>query len=186
MRRRYIVTILTALGIVGYLALDDDSTAPDNTSVDAITQEADYIIEGVKAEFYDENGQLDRQIEANSARHLPIDDTTKLVNPSVILRDQQAPQWSVKSKEGLLLGDKTLTLDGDVNITPMEGNQTDLSLRTQHISIDLNKQIADTDKEVFIESPSTNIYSVGMNMNLVTQQVQLKSEVRGQHDPKAQ
>jgi len=186
MRRRYIVTILTALGVVGYLALDDKQTTPDNTPVEAINQEPDYIIKGVKAQYYDKKGLLERQIEAKNARHLPETDTTELIQPSVVLRDQQKPQWRVKSKEGVLLGDRLLELDGDVIVTPLEGNESDLSLSTQHISIDLNKQIADTNEDVLIESPSTQIHSKGMNMDMVTQQVQFKSQVRGQHDPKAQ
>lgn len=185
MRRRYIVTILTALGVVGYLALDDKQTAPDNASViDAINQEPDYIIKGVKAEHYDKNGVLGRKIEAESAEHLPISDTTKLIQPSVILRDKQNPIWSVKSQNGLLLGTQTLELNGDVQVLPMKGSQTELSLKTEHISIDLDKQIADTSENVLIESPDTKIHSKGMNMNMITQQVQFTSQVRGQHDPK--
>ena len=184
MRRRYIVTILTALGVVGYLALDDKQTTPENASIDAISQEPDYIIQGVKARHYDKHGVLGRRIEAKSAQHLPITDTTKLIEPSVILRDKQNPTWTVKSQKGQLLGTQTLELDGDVQVLPMKGSQTELSLKTEHISIDLDKQIADTSENVTIESPDTKIRSKGMNMNMITQQVQFTSQVRGQHDPK--
>jgi len=186
MRRRYIVTILTALGVVGYLAVDDKELAPDNASIEVISQEPDYIIKGVVAQFYDKNGQLDRQINALSARHFPANDSTELITPTMVIRKGLEAHWSIKSKQGVLSKGETLDLNGDVSITPLKDSQADFSLSTQHLSMDLNKQIADTAEPVLIESPSTRLNAKGMNMNLKTQQVQFKSQVRGQHDPKAQ
>ena len=186
MRRRYIVTILTALAVVAYLALDDKQTGPTSNAQQAIEQEPDYIIKGLKAQNYNEFGQLERQIDAISARHYPIDDSTKLIKPSVILRQGKEPQWEVKAQQGNLLQGQMLNLDGQVQILPLQKSGGQFSLKTEHLSVDLKQQMADTDTQVLIESPSTELTAKGMNLDLVKQQAKFKSQVRGIHDPNVQ
>lgn len=185
MRRRYIATILTALGVVGYLALDDGSGGADLLSTDEISTEPDYIISGLSAEHFGKKGLLDQQIDAKSATHYPHNNTTILDTPSVIVREGETPQWGVRANTGELQGDDVLTLKGQVQIVPMGKEKERFSLSTEELSIDLHKQIADTDKLVTIESISTHVQATGMTLNLSTEHVQFKSKVRGRHDPKA-
>ncbi|MEY8263652.1 MAG: LPS export ABC transporter periplasmic protein LptC, partial [Bermanella sp.] len=60
------------------------------------------------------------------------------------------------------------------------------SLSTQHLSIDLKQQIADTDTAVEISSPSTKLTATGMTLDMTKQQASFKSQVQGIHDPHAQ
>ncbi len=186
MRRRYIVTILTAIGVVGYLALDDSQLGPISNAQQAIEQEPDYIIQGLKARHYNADGQLDRNIQAKSARHYPFDDRTKLLEPAMILSQGEQPQWQVRSQQGKLLQGQILELDGDVQVSPMQQDAGIFALSTEHLSIDLKQQIADTDESVVISSPSTKLTAKGMNLDMVKQQARFKSHVRGIHEPDAQ
>lgn len=185
MRRRYIVAILTALAVVAYMALDDGSGGASLLSSDQINNEPDYMISGLSVEHFGKDGKLDQQIDAESATHFPHNNTTVFNKPSVILRDGTEPLWGVRANTGELEGDDILVLLGNVQVVPMGDDREAFSLATERLSIDLHKEIADTDSLVEIESISTRLQSNGMTLNLATEQAQFKSKVRGQHDPKA-
>jgi len=186
MRRRYIVTILTAIGVVGYLAVDDKQLGPISNAQQAIQQEPDYIIQGLKARHYNADGQLDRTVQASTAHHYPFDDRTKLLAPALTLHQGEQAQWQVSSQQGKLLQGQMLDLDGDVQVAPQQQNAGIFSLNTQHLSIDLKQQIADTDDSVVISSPSTKLTATGMKLDMIKQQASFKSHVRGIHNPNAQ
>lgn len=182
MRRRYIVTIITALVIAAYLNLDEKQ---DNIKIKeaAIQSEPDYIIQGLSLESYGSKGKLNQQIESDTASHSPHNDTVSFTQPRLILRQGSIPQWGVTSTTGKLIKDQLLILNGNVQIVPMQENAGEFSLSTEQLNIDLQKHIADTDTLVVIESPLTTLQSVGMQMNLKDQVTRLKSQVRGLHVP---
>jgi LPS export ABC transporter protein LptC len=177
MRKRYIVTILTALAMVAYLALDDHQSSVEIVAQDLIDQEPDYIVEQLNAQSYGEDGELSQQIYAIKATHYPGDDTTALEQPSMILYEAGTPKWGVRSLNGRLLGQQKILLSGEVIIVPLNPTGGDFSLSTDSLDIDLASQMADTDDELI---------ATGMTILLDQQFVKFKSNVRGRHDPKAQ
>lgn len=185
MRKRYIATILTAFGVVGYLAMDDshDPIKVQNGNIQGA--EPDYIINGLSAENYGKDGKLSQQIDAVKATHYPDSDTTMLVEPSVVVHKDNLPRWGIRSNTGSINSKQMLILKGDVLIVPMEDGNT-LSLSTEELNVDLNKHMADTDKLVLIESDVTELQAIGMSLNLDAQQANFKSQVRGKHVPNAQ
>lgn len=185
MRRRYVTAILTAIGVVGYLALDDNQDGPASNSQQAIQQEPDYIIKGLQAQHYNEKGQLDRQIKALSAQHYPIDDHTTLQAPEMLLREGKEIKWAINAQQGKLTKADTLDLNGNVNVSPLQKEDKQFSLSTPHLSIDLKQQIADTEQQVLISSHSTQLTAKGMKLDLVKQQASFKSQVKGTHNPNA-
>ena len=185
MRKRYIATILTAFGVVRYLAMDDSDTQSKPQNDASISQEPDYIIEGLSAEDYGSDGSRTQQIDAVNATHFPGSDTTVLTEPSVVVHKNNLPRWGIRSFEGILNKQEVLQLNGGVLIVPMEDGNT-LSLTTESLAVDLKNNTADTDSSVLIESDTTELQAVGMSLNLSTQQAQFKSQVRGKHVPAAQ
>lgn len=182
MRRRYIVTIITALVIAGYLSFDEKQEN-QQIAVEAIKSEPDYLITGLSIESYTENGTLSQQIDADKATHYPHNNSIDFEQPKVILRQGNSPQWGITSKTGQLIGDETLQLNGNIQIVPLQDSVGIFSLSTEALTIDLLKHIADTDAQVIIESNSTKLKAIGMNMNLNSQLTVFKSQVRGIHDP---
>ncbi|NVK38708.1 MAG: LPS export ABC transporter periplasmic protein LptC [Gammaproteobacteria bacterium] len=186
MRKRYIVTILTALAIVAYMAVDDQHTTVEIVSQDLVDQEPDYIVHGLSADSFSEDGHLSQQINAVTATHYPADDITVLEKPALILYEAGNPKWGVRSESGRLLKQKDIHLTGDVIIVPLHESGGDFSLTTASLYIDLASQMADTDDKVSIESDSSELLATGMTIFLDKQLVTFKSQVRGRHDPKAQ
>lgn len=185
MRKRYIVTIITALAMVAYLALDDHQSSTEIVAQDLIDQEPDYIVNNLNAQNYDENGELSQQITATKATHYPNEDVTLLEKPAFILYQLGSPKWGVRSNSGRLLGQKRILLTGHVIIVPLSPTGGDFSLTTSSLDIDLEGQMADTDDPVAIESDSSELLATGMSIFLDKQFVQFKSNVRGRHDPQA-
>lgn len=185
MRKRYIATILTAFGVVAYLAMDDSHEPIKVQNGNTQRAEPDYIINGLSAENYGKDGKLTQQIDAIKATHFPDSDTTVLTEPSVVVHKNDLPRWGIRSNTGSLKSSQILVLEGDVLIVPMEKGNT-LSLSTEELNVDLDKHMADTDKPVLIESDFTELHAIGMTLNLDAQQANFKSQVRGKHVPNAQ
>ncbi len=181
MRRRYIVAILTAIGVVGYLAVDDKQSNTSETAIKAMELEPDYIISGLHAQHFNKEGQLDRQINAEHATHYPNNNNTRLIKPHIKLTSAPTKQWDLTAKQGDLISDQALNLQGDVLLEPIKQDGEQFSLSTQALNIDLNRQIADTDESVTIANQNTKLQAVGMKMDLDKQTVQFKSQVRGHH-----
>lgn len=182
MRRRYIVTILTAIVIAGYLTFSEKQ---DNQqiAVDAIQSEPDYIIDGLSLKNYNGKGSLSQQIESEQATHYPHNNSIVFEQPRVILQNEVTPQWGITSQSGELIADKTLALSGNIQVVPLQDASGQFSLSTEQLTIDLEKHIADTDAQVIIESNNTKLKAIGMNMNLNNQTTVFKSQVRGLHEP---
>jgi LPS export ABC transporter protein LptC len=188
MRRRYIVTIITALVVAAYLSNDEnqDRKRVAKDAKDAIEAEPDYLIQGLSLSKYGNKGLLNQQIDSDKATHYPHDNSVSFEQPSIILRQGSTPQWGITSKEGRLIKDEMLILNGNVQIVPLQQESGAFSLSTEALNINLTKQVADTDSQVIIESDTTKLTAVGMNMNMDTQITQFKSNVRGLHDPSIQ
>lgn len=185
MRRRYIVTIITALVVAAYLTLDEEQDNK-NIALEAIQSEPDYLIKGLTLENYAGNGELSQEIISASASHFPHNNSVVFEKPRIILRQGSLPQWGITSNSGKLIEDKTLTLSGNIQVVPMQESAGEFSLSTESLNIDLEKQIADTDLKVTIESDNTKLTAIGMNMDMVSQITLFKSQVRGLHNPNAQ
>jgi LPS export ABC transporter protein LptC len=185
MRRRYILTIITAL-VVAYYFSQDEVRDDKQIAQDAIKAEADYFIVGLELSNYGKDGSLDQQIDADKATHFPDTDSVSFDKPRVILREGRIPQWGVTSNKGELIKSENLILNGNVQIIPLQNSAGEFSFSTESLNINLTQQIADTDSKVIIESDRTKLTANGMNMNMGNQITQFKSNVRGLHDPKIQ
>jgi len=183
MRRRYIVTVLTAFALVAYLAFNDSSDGQGNIDVAQRDQEPDYIIKGIGSERFDGKGILAQQVDAKSAQHYPSTDETVFTEPSIILREGERPLWGLKAANGTLRGAQLLTLNGNVQVVPLGKQANPVTLSTEQLNIDLTKEMADTDAMVTIEGTGSHLQAQGMRFNLVTEQLEFKSKVRGRHDP---
>jgi lipopolysaccharide export system protein LptC len=185
MRRRYIVTIITAF-IVAYYFSQDEERVDKQVAHDAIKAEPDYFIEGLELSNYGKEGSLKQQIDADKATHYSDTNSILFEKPRVILREGSLPLWGVTSSEGQLIKGEILILTGNVQIVPLQKTAGEFSFSTESLNINLTQQIADTDSKVIIESDSTKLTANGMNMNMGNQTTQFKSKVRGLHDPKIQ
>jgi LPS export ABC transporter protein LptC len=184
-RRRYIVTIITALVVAAYLSIDETQDSKQFAK-DAIQVEPDYTIQGLSLNKYGHEGLLSQQIDSDKATHYPHNDSVSFEQPRIILRQGSTPQWGITSNEGQLIKDQILILNGNVQFVPLQQDSGVFSLSTQALNINLSEQVADTDSLVVIESDTTKLTAVGMNMNMDTQITQFKSKVRGLHDPSIQ
>ena len=109
MRKRYIATILTAFGVVAYLAMDDSHEPIKVQNGNTQRAEPDYIINDLSAENYGKDGKLTQQIDAIKATHFPDSDTTVLTEPSVVVHKNDLPRWGIRSNTGSLKSNPVTT-----------------------------------------------------------------------------
>lgn len=183
MRKRYIAFVFGLVALLMYLALD--TISPSKQQTPQASLEPDFIIQGLQAEYFSNEGQLNQQIDAEAARHIPESDQTLFEKPSVIIRKGTEPEWGMRAEQGLLKTDKLLSLSGTVLIVPFSDDKPAYTLSTESLDIDLRKEIAETADLVLIEGPGTNLQAVGMQLLLQEERATFLSEVRGRHDPKA-
>jgi len=186
MRKRYIATILIALAIVVYMAFNDrQETQYDGVSSEE--READFIISQLTLDHYGESGALKQVIKAEQAKHFPetqeMPAETLFTLPNVTLHQGNKEFWRLSAREGVLTGERLLTLIGEVRVIPLSDTDTRFNLSTEKLNINLDTEIADTKESVVIKDPSSEITSKGLRANLKTQQIEFTSQVRGSHDP---
>lgn len=183
MRKRYIAIVFGLVALMAYLAMD--TISPNKQHQQRHTLEPDFIIQGLQAEYFSEEGLLNQQIDAQAARHLPENDHTLFEKPSVIIRNGTQPEWGLRAEKGVLKPDKHLSLIGHVQVIPFHKDKPAYTLTTERLDIDLNKEIAETAEQVLIEGPGTHLQAMGMQLFLKEERAQFLSAVRGRHDPQA-
>lgn len=165
MRKRYILSIVTALGIAGYLTINDHQDNGFSNNAEHAKQEADFIIKGLISATYGKDGSLNQQLDALSAEHFP-EDVTQLEQPNVVIYNEQQASWGVKAKQGSITKQNNIALTGDVQAIPLVNDGSQFSLQTQSLNINVSDQTAQTQDDVIIESDHNRIDATGMNLNL--------------------
>lgn len=182
MRKRYILSIVTALGVAGYLTLNDNQDNSFSGNIDNTQQEADFIIKGMISATYGKDGSLSQQLDATSAKHYP-EGLTQLEQPDMIIYSEQQASWGVKAKQGKIKQHNEIDLIGDVQAIPLVNDGSQFSLQTQILHINASNQTAQTSEAVIIESDVNRINATGMNLNLKNQTATFDNQVRGVHVP---
>ncbi|EAT11086.1 LPS export ABC transporter periplasmic protein LptC [Bermanella marisrubri] len=189
MRKRYIATILIALTVVAYMALNDRQGEEYHDQEQA-KLEPDFMVENLNLQNYGENGELRQTVKAKSAKHFPATDVqaeiVAFISPDITLHQADKKLWRLTAETGKLTNQRYLSLSGRVAIKPLVDASTRFSLKTATLNMDLNTQIANTDSDVIIENPNTLIESTGLTLDLKKETVQFISKVRGSHDPSHQ
>lgn len=182
MRKRYILSIVTALGIAGYLGITDKQNNTSLSNTENTSQEADFIIQGLVSATFDKNGDLSQQLDATRATHYPSNDT-QLEKPNIIIYSNQQASWGVKAQQGNIKQQNQVDLQGDVQAIPLVNDGSQFSLQTQTLHVNMAEQTAHTTDSVTIESDQNQLHAVGMEMNLKTQMATFHNQVRGVHVP---
>lgn len=143
------------LVVVGALAWWLHQEAPsDRIERPAGERRPDFRVEGLTATSMDESGRPDRRLSATELRHYPGDGASELDDPVLTLFKEGAPPWTVRSESGQVNADgDQIDLRGDVRIDRAGSAETrPLHLRTEALRIELEEEIARSDRPVQLTS----------------------------------
>jgi LPS export ABC transporter protein LptC len=143
----------------------------------AVTQPG-YYMNGAELEQTDESGRLTLKVRAATAHQAERAGPVLLDQLQVDYLPSPARDWRMTSAGGSLMPNgRSVLLAGDVRLTaPFEGAAV---VRTQHLRLDLDQEIATTDDPVRIEMPPHSVDARGMTADLKHETLRLESAVDG-------
>jgi len=173
---RWLISILAAI-MLGLVFWPHDY-APSNKE-NVSSSEFDYFMEEVVIHQFNSNGERTNKLIAKRMEHSIEQYTSKLSNPVIVYAKNDLGEWQISSEKGELIDGQTINLLNQVNIEErLTNNQTETSINTKNLSIDLEQNIAFTDDLVTIQNPHYHSQSRGMKIDFEQEVIQLKSSVK--------
>ncbi|MFQ5469130.1 MAG: LPS export ABC transporter periplasmic protein LptC [Gammaproteobacteria bacterium] len=144
----------------------------------------DYFLRDFEITSMDEIGNPRYRLTASSMQHYSHDDSSRLVNPSMIVFDDELEAWKIKSDEGHLQHHgETLFLGGDVLITRLNVVRRDsMKISTRDLTVKTGVEYAETSQPVEIVSDLGITTAIGMQMYYKNRVLHLLNKVRGKYD----
>jgi lipopolysaccharide export system protein LptC len=150
--REFIVgALLALLGAVAwwYSAL----VAPEPDRVPETARKPDYVVEDLVGVTMAPNGRPARRLETPQLRHYPGDDSSELDTPYMLVFDDEAPPWVIRSERGWVSanGDEVL-LEGAVRARrDAAENLEPMVLTTSEMLLLPDSDYAETDRFAELE-----------------------------------
>ena len=170
---------------IGYWAYEGSLHSGTPKKVQSSQQNADYFLEQANILKYNEQGQLDYQLSSESISHYPHNETTLLSLPHMTSYRKPRQITETDALNGKLLsGNETLILWDNVVMT-QNTIKTGKKVRmdTEYLTLYSADGIAETDKPVLITSNNSTTRAIGMKTFYEKGLINLKSRVRGFHEP---
>jgi LPS export ABC transporter protein LptC len=150
------------------------------------------IAYNITANNFDDNGVLKSRLFAAQMIHYPKDNTTKVLQPKVILYDANAKEepWIITAKyANAINGTAKIILWDDVVIHQTAGKSNpDIIINTTSLTFYPKEQIAETNQPVTMtekgqDNSVSTVKAVGIKANQKTGEIELLSNARGYYDP---
>lgn len=173
------------MGLLALLTLWLDQTVQDPQS--RLAQNSrhaqDYWIENFQAQQLGKDGLPLNKLTAAKMSHFPDNDTSELLEPRFISLDKSRAPVEIRASRGLLAGrGEEVLFSGNVEVRREAHMDRDwLTLSTDFLQVEPDKQFAKTHRPVTIRTPGTVVTATGMEMDNKSQILKLLSSVKGHY-----
>lgn len=153
---------------------------PDARNDGKHRHDPDYIVNDVTVRKLDTAGTLRHTLFADELRHYPDDDSSELINPTLIYLQPARPRLTVKAAHGRL-SSKAERVDLRDNVEVHRdayGKHEPLLVQTPELTVLPNEEKAFTKSKVLITQGKSSIKGVGMRVDNKLQTYVLEAEVR--------
>ena len=192
MPRLSLLILPAALAIAVYLIINSFNSPTPLSAEDTANFPTDLtaISEGINTVSYDEQGdvaytlQAQRQIQRD-------DDTSELESPVIrLFRDNNA-QWNIVANSGNISAQQTgraedsreLTLSGEVRLVNLDDFGNTTTLNTDYLTIMPDREIAETDQQVFLITTNIEHTALGMIADFANDEIIFLSNSEGRYVP---
>ncbi len=183
-RRRVVVGTLFILLATGSALLLQMTDKKKDVKI-KVEHSPDYFVEDFTVTDMDIDGKLKQTLSAERMLHYPDDDSTELTDPHLIIYEEGAPPWKIKSETGWVSGDGQLVLlNGVVKIDRVAApGVRPMHITTRNLRVRPKESYAETDEKVRARSLNDVQTSIGMQAWL-NKPIRLKflSKVRGYYE----
>lgn len=172
---RWLISIIT-LAMV-YLVFQPEK--PDElTPIESQIHDSDYYMKNVTIDQFSPNGKLVNQLTAKRLEHWNNEDISLLDKPVIVFGKNKDNDWVLNAKKGEITSNNSIILlEEKVTISEQRLNNIKTKMMTEKLTIDLEKNIAYTDNDILIDSQYYTTRSLGLEINLDTDIINLKNNV---------
>jgi lipopolysaccharide export system protein LptC len=143
--------------------------------------EPDLLMEQATITQYGDDGSVSYRLLSSEVRHYQAEQITHLAAPSLTLNRAPQPPWFARSDEGLVHDTTTpgdsatevILLRDDVHLEQREPNKIEITSPSLNVYPD--RQFAETDQPVMIDTTAGRSYAVGLSGDLNTGLFKLSS-----------
>ena len=154
-------------------------TSPDATPAHA--GEPDLFMGNATITQYNDAGAVRYRLVSAEVRHYEVEGLTRLVAPTLTLNRAPQSPWFARAGEGFVRDADTssgtsgevILLRDDVHLEQREGNRIDIACTT--LSIYPDRQFAETDRPVIIDSTNGRSTADGLSGDLISGLFKLSS-----------
>lgn len=147
--------------------------------------EPDAFMENVVATIFSKQGKPKMKIVTSKLVHYTENDMTHLSEPVLTLYRQSPQPWRITANHAKAIqGVDKVDFWGNVIIRhAADFNGPTTLIRTPSLTVFPNKQVAETREPITLAQPHTLIKAVGMYADIITGNIQLLSQTRGEYVP---
>jgi len=158
--------------------------APQLDHSGRMRHDPDFVAEDFNITQMNAAGKPEYVLSATRMTHYPDNDSTDIVAPRLVQRQDKASPISIRSDRGQLFSrGREAKLYGNVLLVRAAGKgQSEMRVQTEYLDVFPDRDFARTDKRVLITQGDSRLSGVGMEFNNKTQQLALLSQVRGSFD----
>ena len=149
---------------------------PTQQQTDAQANDADYYMMEYSIITTDDQGKAKLWFAGSELNHFP-NNTTVIKNPEIRFEDNSKAQWQTNAKQGLVVGESQIVLDGDVQIQQVSAEKKQVKINTENLLISLEDKIASSDVRVTLQSDAGQVNATGMRLDFGNQTLKLLSNV---------
>ncbi len=179
-KRIILITLFTLLALLSWWL--KGTALPTRPAVDnKIRPAPDYYAENLVTYSMDQTGNLHYQLTVSYIEHYPDDDSLLLLKPQMIFYQNQRPQWTITSENGVVTanGKEVLLSNNVVAIQSGKDNVAGMKLMTEDLLVRPDKKYAETDNDVHLQDNSGTTHAKGMKADIEKSKIQFLSSVKG-------
>jgi lipopolysaccharide export system protein LptC len=145
----------------------------------------DAFMEDVHAKRMDSFGHLESELTTPKLIHYPENDRLTIESPQMIIYREKTPPWTINANHAETYADfKLVYLWEDVKIHEAASKDSyETTLLTHALTLYPDRRFAETDQEITMIQPGSEIKATGMQVSLPEGWVKLLSKARGFYDP---
>lgn len=140
----------------------------------------DFLIVQVNSRQFDEQGQFKYALQAEELAHY-ANGLARLHRPELKFSHEQKSPWHMTALTGQV-SDLTHRVSLDQQVQLNQTAPSSWQLSTEHLSVDLDHSLIQTDYRVQLKYPLGKLEAQGMRANLKTKEIQLLDHVQGTYE----
>lgn len=159
------------------------SIDPEEIKKQLVSSDApDYYMNTFITTTFTTSGSVKQKLSARRLAHYPVDNRSEFSSIFISTTNPDNTVWEVTAEEAVAYAaKKIISLEGDVSISEV-GDASSINVHTEALTIDYNKEIAQTKKNVSITDQYGTITGEGMTYNFNDHTLTLQNNVRGSYN----